>query len=78
MSSELGAVRRLKETAAKRLSANEAKKQDKKDYYVDKDEDSGMWGVFGGVTGFCYSTYADKGDAEKEVRKMRVGFNLQM
>lgn len=31
--------------------------------YADKDENTGMYGVFGTDSGFCYDTYADRGEA---------------
>jgi RNA recognition motif-containing protein len=33
--------------------------------YVDMDNDSGMWCIFGVNSGFAYRSFADKDDAEK-------------
>lgn len=38
--------------------------------YADEDESSGVFGVFGLSTGFCYATYADMGNAESKADKI--------
>ena len=45
----------------KEMTRNKAVKKDKGKgwFYAEYDEESGMYGVFGSESGFCYSTHAD-------------------
>jgi len=56
------------------MSRTEAYRKDRKgDFYVDDDEKSGSWGVFGSETGFCYGTFADTADAYRYCNDLTDG-----
>ena len=42
----------------------------KDELYVDWDDDSQLWCIFGTETGFCYGTYADEGTANERCVSM--------
>jgi len=50
---------------SKKSNQKIAAKSDKH-YYAEWDDDACGYGVFGDHTGFCYASYADKGEAEEE------------
>lgn len=55
------------------MTSREALEQDKKgEFYADPaydGDESGDWGVFGTESGFCYSTWSSKEEAEQAARK---------
>jgi hypothetical protein len=56
------------------VNRTEAYRKDRKgDFYVDMDEKTGAWGVFGSETGFCYATFSDLKEAERYVNNLTDG-----
>lgn len=41
------------------------------EYYVDLDDDSGLWCVFGNKSGFAYDSYASKDEADLRRNKWK-------
>jgi hypothetical protein len=55
------------------ITHQEARERDSQGtYYVDFDEESGCWGVFGSESGFCYATFTDWDEAKKHSRDMEA------
>jgi len=63
---------------AKELTSYGRRPTDPEDVYVDEDEDSGMWAVFGLDSGFAYSTHADEYDAERAAKKLQKEMDRRM
>lgn len=53
------------------MNKAEATQLDRGSVWVDFDEDSSCWGVFGTESGFCYSLHADEESANKKVREFK-------
>ena len=43
-----------------------------KSFYVELDDDTNLWCVFGDPSGFCYSTHSSKADADKAMKGMKA------
>jgi hypothetical protein len=57
-----------------RVNRTEAYQKDRiGDFYVDDDEVTGCWGVFGSETGFCYGTFVDTPEAYKLANNLTDG-----
>lgn len=55
----------------KAMNGAEAEKLDAKGYkYVDFDEESACYGIFGSESGFCYESYMDEHDANSALRRI--------
>jgi hypothetical protein len=67
---------RLSEAMVKNKSRANALKVDKS-VYVDKDEDTGYWTVFGDNSGFAYGQGQDKKAAETLAKKLSKDFNMK-
>ena len=48
-----------------KMTRTEAAKMDNGNCYVEYDEDTGMWCVFGVESGFAYSSHGSEDDANK-------------
>jgi hypothetical protein len=54
------------------MTLTEALKKDKNGSYYEKwDVETGMWGVFGSESGFCYLTFSDKFEAYMYAKGMK-------
>jgi hypothetical protein len=51
--------------------------QDRGSLWVDFDEVSGSYGIFGTETGFCYSTYTDEQEATRAMSLLTQPYNTQ-
>jgi hypothetical protein len=47
----------------------------KEDKWVDYDEETTCWGVFGLTSGFCYSLHSSESDANKELDKTKLAYD---
>lgn len=52
------------------MNGREAHKIDCGSYYVDFDEDTNAWCVFGSESGFAYANFVDKEDAQTFLTNM--------
>ena len=60
-------------TPKKEMTGAEAEKLDAKGCkYVDFDEVSGYYGIFGSESAFCYESYADEHDAKSALRRIEA------
>lgn len=56
------------------MTRSEAYRKDRKgDFYVDEDDKTNGWGVFGSETGFCYGTFSDTSDAYRLANDLTDG-----
>ena len=51
------------------MNKTEATKLDQGSVWIDKDEDSDCWGVFGTESAFCYSLHASEEDANRKAEE---------